>query len=64
MPVLSKFMSFREHRYREKKKIRLAIMYMMMEMLDPVRKCEFILKHRSSFQRRILQVVPGPKTFS
>ena len=38
MPVLSKFMSFRERRYREKKKIRLAIMYMMMEMLDPVRE--------------------------
>ena len=31
-------MSFREHRYCEKKKIRLAIMYMMMEMLDPVRE--------------------------
>ena len=38
MPVLSKFMSFRERRYREKKKIRLAIMYMMMEMLDPVQE--------------------------
>ena len=37
MPVLSKFLSIRERRYREKK-IRMAIMYMIMEMLDPVWK--------------------------
>ena len=38
MLVLSKFLSRRDRRYREKRKIRLAFMYMMMEMLDPV--CE------------------------
>ena len=38
MPVLSKYLSFRERRYRNKRKIRLAMMYYMMEMLDPVRE--------------------------
>ena len=38
MPVLSKYLSFRECRYHNKRKIRLAMMYYMMEMLDPVRE--------------------------
>ena len=38
MPVLSKYLSFQERRNRNKQKIRLAMMYFMMEMLDPVRE--------------------------
>ena len=38
MPVLSKYLSFLEHRYHHKRKIRLTMMYYMMEMLDPVRE--------------------------
>ena len=38
MPVLSKYLSFRERKYRQKIKIRLAITHYMMEMLDPVRE--------------------------